>query len=112
MSTNRTDYVMWAVPLKELFPTFHPSYDNFEAEYDGAPGALFQIVNDGMSGNYCWAGQVITVSDIYEGFTDEVDILIAYESIDKFRLAKDIAVRIGIEIFPADFRLVAFSHFS
>lgn len=69
MSTNRVDYVVFGVDVGYDLV----EYDDFEAEIEGAEGRRFDMIYDGMNGNYAIAGHIIAKSDPYEGF-DTVDI--------------------------------------
>ena len=59
MGVNRTDYLMLGVDMGAA----DFDRDSFEAECDGAPNRRFDIIYDGMSGQYCIAGKIIAKSD-------------------------------------------------
>ncbi|MCP8895307.1 hypothetical protein KYK29_10205 [Shinella daejeonensis] len=107
MGTERTDYLMLATDVGAT--AF--DWDKHAAEGEGRPDRRFDIVYDGMSGEYCMAGKIIAKSDAYEGFTlhriDPETI-----NIDKAELASKVSTAFEKSIEPAEFSLVLFSHFS
>ena len=105
MGVDRTDYLMFGADIGvEGFDR-----DNFEAEIDGAPGRRFDIIYDGMSGQYCLAGKIIAKSEPYEVFEmAKIDKL----EFDRDDLARTVSERIGRPVMPDDFSLILFSHFS
>jgi hypothetical protein len=108
MGVDRTDYLMIAVDVG--YDAF--DWDRHEKEAEGAPGAKFDIVVDGMSGKYCLAGKIIAVSEPYEGFNMSSEIESDALAVDRGQLAADVA-----EAFPhaniraESFKMILFSHF-
>ena len=107
MGVYRKDYLMWAVDVGyEAF-----DWDKHEAENDGAPSRRFDIVYDGMSGEYCMAGKIIATSDGYDGFkAQKIDP--ASVDVDKDDLAIKVSEAFGKRVSSSDFSLILFSHFS
>jgi hypothetical protein len=107
MGVDRTDYLMLAADMggKDF------DYDKYEAEICGAPGARFDIVYDGMCGNYCLAGKVIAKSDPYEGF-EMAKIDPEKMEVDRAELAAKVSEAFDDELSAGDFSLILFSHFS
>ncbi len=107
MGVDRTDYLMLGVDMgAKAF-----DWDKHQAEVEGAPDRRFDIIYDGMSGDYCIAGKVIAKSAPYEGFELAKVDLKAME-IDRAALAVDVSSAFGRTVFPSDFSLILFSHFS
>ena len=106
MGVDRTDYLMWAVDVgADAF-----NWDKHENILD--KGEPFQIVYDGMSGDYCMAGHVIARSDPYEGL-DRTEIDPCEIGKDRAELAAQIANAFDRpDITPDSFKLILFSHFS
>lgn len=106
MGVDRTDYLMWAVDVgADAF-----DWDKHEVILDS--GEPFQIVYDGMSGEYCMAGHVIAGSDPYEGL-DRTEIDPREIGKDRAELAAQIAKAFDRpDITPDSFKLILFSHFS
>jgi hypothetical protein len=105
MGVDRTDYLMFAADVG-----FDDSdFDRCQAEIEGAPGAAFDMIRDGMSGQYCLAGKVIAKSEPYEGF--EMAKIAALE-FDREGLARTVSEKLGRAVMPDDFSLILFSHFS
>jgi hypothetical protein len=107
MGVYRTDYLMWAVDMgADAF-----DWDKHEAESNGAPIRRFDIVYDGMSGQYCMAGKIIATSDAHEGFAvhriDPVSV-----DVDKDDLAMKVSDAFAKHVSSSDFALVLFSHYS
>ena len=106
MGVDRTDYLMFGADLGgEAF-----DWDKHQAEVEGAPGARFDIINDGMCGKYCIAGKVIAKSDPYEGI-EMVKIDPTKLDIDRAALAAIISDAFGCKLSADDFSLILFSHF-
>lgn len=106
MGVYRTDYLMWAANVgAKAF-----KWDKHEAEAEGRPDRRFDIVYDGMSGEYCMAGKTLAVSDEHEGFSpktiDPADL-----GIDKAELAAKVAQAFELPLTADDFHLVLFSHY-
>lgn len=107
MGVDRTDYLMLGADVgARAF-----DWDKHENEVNGAPGARFDVVYDGMSGQYCIAGKIIARSDPYEGFelakVDESKL-----GIDRSELAATLAEAFGRpDIGPEYISLILFSHF-
>jgi hypothetical protein len=84
-------------------------WDDFEKEVEGAPGARFDAVYDGMSGEYFIVGEILGSSDEYEGWKLtklDPDNLVT----DRVDLASRISEAIGKEISPSDLELIIFTH--
>lgn len=105
MGVDRTDYLMFAT---ELGPDEF-DIDKHQAEIEGAPGAKFDIVYDGMCGEYCLAGKIIAKSDPYEGF-EKAKIHVG-AVMEANELAAAVSESFGREVKPSDFSLILFSHF-
>jgi hypothetical protein len=107
MGVDRTDYVIYGANVGAS----NVSWDDFEREMEGHPEAKFDIVYDGMSGNYAYAGKIIAVSDDHEGFGDGVSL----NPVDESHIA---AMWEVIQAFPDlklnmnSFGYFAVSHFS
>lgn len=107
MGVDRTDYLMVGVDMgADGF-----DWGKHQAEIEGSPERRFDIVYDGMCGQYCIAGKVIAVSDAYEGFEmSKIDT--ARLDVDKAGLAASISESFGAHVNVDDFSLVLFSHYS
>ena len=108
MGVNRTDYLMFGVDVG--YDAF--DWDKHEAEVEGSMGARFDIVFDGMSGQYCVAGKIIAASDEYAGFEGRKIIDPNNVAVDRDHLAAKISDAFGRPIKPEDLSLILFSHFS
>lgn len=107
MGVDRTDYLMFAVDVgAKAF-----DWDSHTPELEGAPDRRFDLVFDGMSGEYCMAGKVIAQSDPYSGHQKTV-IDPAVLNVDREALAAKISSAFSKPIHPDDLSLVLFSHFS
>lgn len=106
MGVDRTDYLMFGVKVDP--EKVSEKYDELQAMIEGAPGAPFDLVYDGMSGEYAVAGKIIAQSSPYDGldFTEITDAL----------LPKDVtalAAAIGQHFDSVGtLRLYLFTHFS
>lgn len=71
MGVYRTDYLMYGVKVDPKAV----DWDKHEALIEGRPDAAFDLIYDGMSGQYAVAGKVIAKSDPYSGleFTEITD---------------------------------------
>lgn len=107
MGVDRTDYLMLGLDMggKDF------DSDKFEAEIDGAPGRRFDVVYDGMCGQYCIAGKIIAKSDPAEGIAmtkiepEKLDV-------DRSAIAAAVSEAFGRSVSGGDFSLILFSHFS
>lgn len=107
MGTSRTDYLMWAVDVgAKAF-----DWDKHQAEGEGQPGRRFDIVYDGMSGQYCIAGKIVAVSHEHEGFSPKKISAIDL-GVDRDVLTSRINDAFGMEFGSDDFCLILFSHYS
>ena len=107
MGVERKDYLMYGVDVGcDAF-----DWDKHEAEVEGREDASFDLVYDGMSGNYCVAGKVIAATDQYEGFDGRKIIDPDNLGIDASALAGKISEAFGKEVAPGDIKLMLFSHF-
>ena len=107
MGVDRTDYLMFGVDVG--YDAF--DWDKHEKEVEGAPGARFDVICDGMSGEYCVAGKIIAASDQYDGFEGRKVIDPNDISIDRDDLARKVSEAFGKPITPDDLKLILFSHF-
>lgn len=107
MGVDRTDYLMFGADMgTEAFER-----DDLEAEIEGAPGARFDVIYDGMCGRYCIAGKIIARSDPYAGF-EMAKIDPEKMKLDPAALAATVSEAFGRKLVPSDFSLILFSHFS
>lgn len=65
MSVKRTDYLMWGAKIDPDLVS--SKYDDLEAEMYLEGGRRFDLIYDGMSGEYAVAGEIIATSDPCEG---------------------------------------------
>lgn len=107
MGVDRTDYLMFGADMG----TKDFDRDAMEAEIEGAHGARFDVIYDGMSGKYCLAGKIIAKSDPYEGF-EMAKINDEKMKFDHVELAAAVSDAFGRRVVPMDFSLILFSHFS
>ena len=105
MGVDRTDYLMLATDVG----TKGFDWDKHQAEIEGAPDAKFNIVYDGMGGQYCLAGKIIAESTPYEGF-EMAKVNLADLNADE--LAKVVSEAFDRTLTASDFSLILFSHFS
>lgn len=106
MGVDRTDYLMFGADMGNN--SF--DWDKHQAEREGAPGARFDLVVDGMCGKYCIAGKIIAKSDPYEGF--ELAKVDPWKfEINRADLAAKVSEAFGREVKSDDFALILFSHF-
>lgn len=102
MSVDRTDYLMWGAKIDPDAVDI----DRFEAEMNGEEGRRFDLVYDGMSGEYAVAGKIIAKSDAYEG--------LSFKKIDENEVRFDVGVAVAVKSEFSDvddFALYLFSHF-
>lgn len=104
MGVYRTDYLMFAVDVGA------DAFDWSKHETIADTGKPFQIVYDGMSGEYCYAGHLIAKSDPYAGHA-KTEIDLADLGVNLYELAERISSAFGKSIAAGDFRLLLFSHF-
>lgn len=103
MGVYRTDYLVWGAKIDPA----EVDFDAFEAEICGAAGRRFDMIYDGMSGEYAIAGEIIAKSDPHDGME--------FHEIGQDCTAwKPEVVAKVREAFPAagGFSLYLFSHFS
>lgn len=104
MGVDRTDYLIYGVKIDPDLV----DYDKHEDLINGAPTAPFDLVYDGMSGQYAVAGKIIARSDPYEGLEFK-EITEDALPPDPEGLSAKIAATFGA---PADkLRLYLFSHY-
>jgi hypothetical protein len=106
MGVYRTDYLMWAVDVgADAF-----DWAKHQAEGEGQPNRRFDVVYDGMSGQYCMAGKTLAVSGSDDGFSpkkiDPADI-----GVDLDELARKVSEAFEKPLTAADFSLVLFSDY-
>ena len=106
MGTHRTDYLMWGTDIGAT----DFDRDKYEAECDGAPHRRFDMVYDGMCGQYCIAGKIIARSD---GPFKMVKIGPEnLAGINPTLVAAIISEALGRKILANEFSLILFTHFS
>lgn len=73
MSMNRTDYLMIGVDIKNKNIDFcdEENYEKFSSYTEGHCNCEFRIVEDYMSGRYCFFGKVLKKAEEYDGFDRE-----------------------------------------
>lgn len=102
MGVDRTDYLVWGakVNVKQV------SWDAHIAELEGRPDARFDLIHDGMNGEYAVAGKIIYSADGCEGgeFTDVTE---AVRSVDEAAIKAAVA---GAFDTITPFGLFAFTH--
>jgi hypothetical protein len=64
MGVDRTDYLMWGA----LVDPHTIDFDRDLPEISGEHGCEFDLVYDGMCGEYAIAGKIVATSTEYEGF--------------------------------------------
>lgn len=107
MGVDRTDYLMLGADMgADAF-----DHDKHEAEIEGRPDAKFNIIYDGMCGEYCIAGKIIATSDPYDGF-EMAKIDPKNLDVDRDALAAVVSEAFGKKLSADDFSLILFSHFS
>lgn len=108
MSVNRTDYLMYGVKL--AYDAIEVHDDKYLPMVEGHQDAPYNIIADGMGGDYLVAGKIIAESDPYDGmvFTEITEDLLPK---DTEGLAKKIADDMGFPE-PPKLRLYLFSHYS
>lgn len=82
-------------------------YDDVESEIDGE--GEFDVIYDGMSGNYVYAGKILVKADRYEGF-DDTDI---GTLLDEGEGLDDIMQKVMLRyphVTVDDFKLRVFTH--
>jgi hypothetical protein len=107
MGVDRTDYLMFGTDVGYE----SCDYDKFEAEICGEPNRRFDVVYDGMSGQYAIAGKIIATSDPYEGF-EMAKIDPKKMDFDADHLAETVSEAFDRKLSANDFHLILFSHFS
>jgi hypothetical protein len=106
MGVYRTDYLMIG---KDMGGNDFDC-DDFLPEIEGAPNRRFDIVYDGMSGQYCIAGRIIAKSDGYEGFELNTIDPTSLE-VDRTGLAWKLQDAFGKKVIADEMKLILFSHF-
>ena len=73
MSAYRTDYLFYGsnVGCENI------DYEEWEDEINGAEGAMFDVVYDGMSGNYAYVGKIIAAIHQHDGIDGKNPICIS-----------------------------------
>lgn len=102
MGVERTDYLMWGAKVDPEAV----DVDRDEAEMHGDPGAAFDLVYDGMSGEYAIAGKIVAKAGGYDAE--------CFQEIALSALGADPAVVSAVtERFPGEhnWRLYFFTHF-
>lgn len=103
MGVYRDDYVMWAVNVgADKF-----DWNKHEKEAEGAPDRRFDVIYDGMSGEYCMAGKIVAKAAEHEGFRPKkLDL-----DIDKQEIANKLSEAFDMSITAGDISLILFSHY-
>ena len=107
MSVDRTDYVIYGVDVGYD----NVSWEKFEPELHGSPDARFDLIYDGMNGEYAYAGKIIAVADSYDGFGKGVNL----EWKDEGPMVTMMAVMSAfpeLKLGMRDFKMIVMSHFS
>lgn len=107
MGVDRTDYLMFGADMG--VDDF--DWEKHQAEVEGSPDRRFDIVYDGMCGQYCIAGKVIARSEPYDGI-EMVKIDPDKMDVDRAALAASISDAFERKVSENDFSLILFSHFS
>lgn len=106
MGVDRDDYLVFGVDVGNC------DWDKHQAELEGAPNRRFDIIYDGMCGEYCIAGKIIKRSDPYNGF-EMAQIDDGALGIDREALSRAIGEAFDRpDITPDSLSLLLFSHFS
>lgn len=103
MGVSRTDYLMFGARVDPGIV----SYDDFEAEMYQEEGARFDMVYDGMSGEYAVAGKILAKADGGDDF-QMVDIESTMN--EPLKLETIDAVTAALPVGSTDFKLYLFSH--
>lgn len=106
MGVDRTDYLMFGTDVG--YDAF--DWEKHELESEGAPGARFDVVCDGMSGKYCIAGKIIAKSHPYDGL-EMTKVAPEKLAVDRDALAAKISDAFGKAVAANDLSLILFSHF-
>jgi hypothetical protein len=109
MGVDRTVYLMIAVDLNK-FPDFEFSFDDLEEEIGGTPTSRFDVVYDGMSGEYTMAGKILAKADEYDVLPHQI----LWKDIEELahEYSARVSAKIGLTLGPENFSLVMFTHFS
>lgn len=107
MGVDREDYLMWAVDVGYD----NVEYDDFEEEIDQSDKKRFDLVYDGMGGQYALAGKIIAVSDPYEGI-HRTEVSDKFPMTEKQQIANAVSKAMDKEFSVDEFKLLLFSHFS
>ena len=106
MGVDRTDYLMIAYDIG--CEAFDEVYTSCEDVLDS--GEPFDIVYDGMCGEYCYVGKILKTIDPETGpIVTQLDDI--NKNIDKEELAQFILSYTGIKISPDDFKKIILSHY-
>lgn len=107
MGVYRSNYLMIGIDVgAKAF-----DWDKHQAEIEGAPDRLFDIVYDSMCGNYCIAGKIIASNGGDED-TEMVKVDPEKMNLDRVALAAIVSESFGRNVSADDFSLILFSHFS
>jgi len=108
MGVDRTDYLMFGVNVgADNF-----DWDKHQAEIEGAPERRFDIVYDGMGGEYCVAGKILACTAAYRGEPEMIEIDPDNLDVDRDALAAAVSEAFGQNRCANDFKLIMFSHLS
>lgn len=109
MGIERIDYIMWAVDLG----ADNVNFDDFIDEIEGSPVAKFNIVYDGMCGEYAYAGFILLErDDFYNGFGKGIEITPLEDEFSSSIALQVMQAFPHLELTKNDFKLIVFSHFS
>ncbi len=107
MSVDRTDYLVFGYDVGFE----NCNYEDFEKEIDGSKDRRFDVVYDGMCGEYAICGKIIATDNGYEGWGNtELDP--AKLTVDKEALAKTLSEAFDQTITASDLKLMLVSNFS
>jgi hypothetical protein len=107
MGVDRTDYLMFGAKIDP--DKVSARYDELEPEMCGEPGKRFDLIYDGMSGKYAYAGKVVVKSDPYDGI-EYHEVKMADMPDDPAALAAAIKDATGEPVVESDFKLILFTH--
>ena len=108
MGVDRTVYLMWGVDVGAEAV----DWDKHVAELEGQPVRRFDMVYDGMSGEYCFAGKILAAS--HEHSDHSVTALNLEDiGVDRDALASRISTAFERDdIGPRDLSLIFLDHYS
>lgn len=85
MGVDKKDYVMFAVDITDKKIDFYDDEnEKFLPYIEGHKDCEFAIVDDCMSGRYCFFGKVLKTAEDYDGF-DREPIDISFENVSDIK---------------------------